>query len=37
MLWGIAVGVMQATMPLAFWWLNSATVYALGLGLTGVA
>ena len=31
MLWGIAVGIMQAATPLAFWWLDSATVYALGL------
>jgi hypothetical protein len=31
MLWGIAVGLMQAATPLAFWWLDSATVYALGL------
>ena len=31
MLWGIVVGIMQAATPLAFWWLDSATVYALGL------
>lgn len=31
MLWGIAVGIMQAATPLAFWWLDGATVYALGL------
>jgi hypothetical protein len=31
MLWGIVVGVIQAATPLAFWWLDSATVYALGL------
>ena len=31
--WGIAVGAMQAATPLAFWWLDSATVYALGLAL----
>jgi hypothetical protein len=31
MLCGIAVGVMQAATPLAFWWLDSATIYALGL------
>jgi hypothetical protein len=29
-LWGVAVGLVQATTPLVFWWLNSATVYALG-------
>jgi hypothetical protein len=33
MLWGIAVGVVQAATPLAFWWLNSAAVYALGLAV----
>ena len=31
MLWGIVVGTLQAATPLAFWWLDSATVYALGL------
>jgi hypothetical protein len=31
--WGIIVGVLQAATPLAFWWLDSATVYALGLVL----
>ena len=31
MLWGIVVGLLQAATPLAFWWLDSATVYALGL------
>jgi hypothetical protein len=30
-LWGVFVGALQAATPLAFWWLNSATVYALGL------
>jgi hypothetical protein len=30
-LWGIVVGVVQAATPLIFWWLDSATVYALGL------
>jgi len=29
--WGIVVGVLQAATPLAFWWLRSATVYALGI------
>jgi hypothetical protein len=33
MLWGIVVGLLQAATPLAFWWLNSATVYALGLAV----
>ena len=31
--WGIVVGVLQAASPLAFWWLDAATVYALGLVL----
>ena len=31
MLWGVVVGGLQAATPLVFWWLNSATVYALGL------
>jgi hypothetical protein len=33
MLWGVVVGVAQAATPLAFWWLNSATTYALGLAV----
>jgi fucose 4-O-acetylase-like acetyltransferase len=32
-LWGIIVGVLQAATPLVFWWLDNATVYALGLVL----
>jgi hypothetical protein len=32
-LWGIAVGLLQAATPLAIWWLDSATVYALGLAV----
>ena len=32
-LWGIVVGIIQAATPLAFWWLNGATVYALGLSV----
>lgn len=31
--WGIGFGVIQAASPLAFWWLDAATVYALGLVL----
>lgn len=31
--WGIAVGVIQAASPFGFWWLDRATVYALGLTL----
>ena len=33
LLWGIAVGVVQAAAPLAFPWLPPATVYALSLPL----
>ena len=29
--WGLVVGVAQAASPLAFWWLDTATVYALGI------
>jgi hypothetical protein len=29
MIWGIVVGLLQAAPPLAFWWLDSATVYVL--------
>jgi hypothetical protein len=32
-LWGIVVGVVQAATPLLFWWLDDATVYALGLAV----
>ncbi len=31
--WGVAWGCLQATSPLAFFWLDDATVYALGLSL----
>jgi hypothetical protein len=31
MLWGILVAGVQAATPLMFWWLNSGTVYALGI------
>jgi hypothetical protein len=31
MLWGIVVGLAQATTPLLLWWLDTATVYALGI------
>jgi hypothetical protein len=30
-LWGIVVGALQAATPLLIWWLDTATVYALGL------
>jgi hypothetical protein len=32
-LWGVVVGVIQAASALPFWWLDAATVYALGLVL----
>jgi hypothetical protein len=31
--WGVVVGVIQAASPFAFFWLDPATVYALGLTL----
>lgn len=30
---GVVFGVIQAASPLAFWWLDAATVYAVGLVL----
>ena len=30
---GLVFGALQAASPLAFWWLDAATVYALGLVL----
>ena len=30
-IWGIVVGGLQAASPLAFWWLPTATVYAIGI------
>jgi hypothetical protein len=32
-LWGIVVGLVQAATPLAFWWLDTATIYAVGLAV----
>jgi hypothetical protein len=32
-IWGVVLGVAQAASPLAFPWLDGATVYALGLAL----
>jgi hypothetical protein len=29
--WGLVIGVLQAASPLVFWWLDAATVYAVGL------
>ena len=31
--WGLVWGALQAASPVAFWWLDAATVYALGLVL----
>lgn len=31
--WGVVVGLLQAASPLAFWWLDPATAYALGLAV----
>ena len=31
--WGVVVGVLQVASPLAFWWLDPATVYAVGLAV----
>ena len=31
LLWGVVVGVLQVASSYAFWWLDPATVYALGL------
>ncbi|MGY1636865.1 hypothetical protein ACI78V_09450 [Geodermatophilus sp. SYSU D00742] len=33
LVWGVVLGVLQAASPLAFSWLDPATVYALGLTL----
>ena len=31
--WGVVVGLLQAASPLAFWWLDPATAYALALAV----
>ena len=31
--WGVVVGAIQAASPLAFWWLDPATVYGVGLAV----
>lgn len=31
--WGVVWGALQAASPLAFWWLDAATVYALSIAL----
>ena len=30
-LWGVVVGLLQTASPYAFWWLDPATIYAIGL------
>ena len=32
-LWGVVWGVIQAAVPVGFWWLDPATVYALSIAL----
>src|SRR6266480_8074176 len=32
-IWGVIVGLIQAASPVAFWWLDPATVYAVGLAV----
>ena len=31
--WGVVVGVLQAASPLALWWLDAATVYAMSIAV----
>ncbi len=33
LVWGVVFGLVQPASPLAFWWLDTRTVYALGLVL----
>ena len=33
LMWGVIVGLLQAASPLAFWWLDTPVVYALGLAV----
>ena len=35
LIWGLIIGAAQAASPVAFWWLDTATVYALGLAVIG--
>lgn len=32
-MWGVVVGLIQVATPFAFWWLDGATVYAVGLAV----
>jgi hypothetical protein len=31
--WGVVVGVLQSASPLALWWLDAATVYAMSIAV----
>jgi hypothetical protein len=33
LIWGLVIRGAQAATPLAFWWFDTATVYALGLAV----
>ncbi len=33
LIWGVVWGAIQSAVPLGFWWLDAATVYALSLAL----
>jgi hypothetical protein len=33
LIWGFVVGAARAATPVAFWWLDASTVYALGLAV----
>jgi len=33
LIWGVIWGVIQAAVPLGFWWLDAATVYAMSIAL----
>ena len=33
LIWGVVWGVIQAAVPLGFWWLDAATVYAMSIAL----
>ena len=33
LIWGVVWGVIQAAVPLGFWWLDAATVYGMSIAL----
>ena len=37
LIWGVIWGVIQASVPLGFWWLDAATVYAMSIALIAAA